>query len=53
MNDEDEPGLGGANARELELMLQLLQQASFASWEDKILAGNFQRRLDVTLKGLQ
>lgn len=43
-------GVDGASTAELELALQTFQQTAFAQWHAKILAGQFQRRLDHSIK---
>lgn len=43
-------GVEGASPEELQLALTVFQQATFQEWQIKLLAGNFQRRLDSSLK---
>ena len=46
-------GVAGMGQQELEVLLEVLQQATFSSWTYKLLAGEAQRRVDFSLKQMQ
>ncbi len=50
MNENEIDGIAGASQEELQLALATFQQTAFQEWHTKILAGQFQRRLDFSIK---
>lgn len=47
---EDFQGVESASDEELELALGVFQNTAFSTWSEKLVAGQFQRRIDFTLK---